>query len=239
MTQPKITPLHQDLTFHGPLSDERARRLIRTLAPLDGAHVVDLGCGWAELLLRILESAPTATGHGVDRDEEAIEHARANAHTRGLTDRVVLESADVATWSGDPSDVVIVNGASQVWGGPETEHTATALRECHALLRPADACCWARASGNTSPPRSNWRRCRSPGTSTVTWRAWSSWRWSTATACCRCARRLWTSGTSSSPNTHWPGNAGYWPTRTPHTHQRSGPKQTDTATNAYTAGAEP
>ncbi|SDO04698.1 SAM-dependent methyltransferase [Lentzea jiangxiensis] len=66
MTPPEIAPLHDDLTFHGPLSEERAARLIRSLLPLDNAHVLDLGCGWAELLLRPLEAAPTATGTGVD-----------------------------------------------------------------------------------------------------------------------------------------------------------------------------
>ena len=40
MTKPEITPLHEDVTFHGPLSEERAARLIRSLAPLDGARVL-------------------------------------------------------------------------------------------------------------------------------------------------------------------------------------------------------
>ncbi|WP_285747058.1 class I SAM-dependent methyltransferase [Lentzea sp. NBRC 105346] len=132
----KLTPLHEDLTFHGPLSEERAARLIRSLGSLKDAHVVDVGCGWAELLLRILEADPSATGHGVDRDAEAIAHGRENARARGLADRVELEVADVAAWSGGPADVLIVNGASQVWGGAETEHTANALRAGRALLRP-------------------------------------------------------------------------------------------------------
>src|SRR5882757_495805 len=78
MTQPVISPLHEDLIFHGPLSDGRAAQLIRSLGALDGQHVVDLGCGWAELLLRTVAAEPGATGHGVDRDAIAIEHGRAN-----------------------------------------------------------------------------------------------------------------------------------------------------------------
>ena len=137
MTTPEIAPLHEDLTFHGPLSAERAGRLIRGLRPLDGKHVVDVGCGWAEFLLRTLEAAPTATGTGVDRDATAIAHAQANAEARGLTSRVSLRAADVQQWQPErPADVVIVNGASQVWGGDPLQHTANALAAARKLLNP-------------------------------------------------------------------------------------------------------
>ncbi|WP_374224008.1 hypothetical protein [Nocardiopsis sp. MG754419] len=43
MTTPDIPPLYRDLDFNGPLSDERAVRLIRSLGPLAGRHVVDVG----------------------------------------------------------------------------------------------------------------------------------------------------------------------------------------------------
>jgi len=97
--------------------------------------VVDLGCGWAELLLRTLAAEPTVTGQGVDVDVAAIEHGRANAHARGLADRVVLDVGDAATWSGSGVDVLIVNGASHVWGGEPAEHTTNALAAGRALLR--------------------------------------------------------------------------------------------------------
>ncbi|MFS8101174.1 methyltransferase domain-containing protein [Lentzea alba] len=137
MTKPEITPLHEDVTFHGPLSEERAARLIRSLGPLDEKHVVDLGCGWAEFLLRTLEAAPTATGTGVDLKAEDIAHAQANAEKRGLADRVELIATDVQQWQPEKlADVVIVNGASQVWGGDPLVHTENALREARKLLNP-------------------------------------------------------------------------------------------------------
>jgi cyclopropane fatty-acyl-phospholipid synthase-like methyltransferase len=135
VTGPVIPPLHEDLTFHGPLSSARADQLIRSLGPLAGQHVVDLGCGWAELLLRVLATEPTATGTGVDQDVAAIEHGRANAHARGLADRATLVVGDAGAWTGE-ADVLIVNGATQVWGGEPTEHTANALRKGRELLRP-------------------------------------------------------------------------------------------------------
>lgn len=87
-----ISPPHEDLTFHGPLSTSRAGQLINSLGRLAGQHVVDLGCGWAELLLRALATEPTATGEGADQDAGAIEYGRANAQARGLADRVTSRS---------------------------------------------------------------------------------------------------------------------------------------------------
>jgi SAM-dependent methyltransferase len=137
MTSPKISPLYEDVTFHGPLSEERAARLIRSLLPLDGAHVIDIGCGWAEFLLRTLEAAPTATGTGVDRNATDIAYAQANAAARGLADRVSLVVSDVEQWQPDAlADVVVVNGATQVWGGDPLQHTVNALTEVRKLLKP-------------------------------------------------------------------------------------------------------
>lgn len=135
MTQPVIPPLHEDLDFHGPFSESRADQVIRSLGTLYGQHVVDLGCGWAELLLRTLVAEPTATGYGVDLDAASIEHGRANARARRLTDRVTLDVGDASEWSGG-AGVLIVNGATHVWGGEPAEHTANALTAGRTLLRP-------------------------------------------------------------------------------------------------------
>lgn len=59
---------YADLDFNAPISTAHAREAVASLRPLTGATVVDLGCGWAELLLRILEEEPSAQGFGVDRD---------------------------------------------------------------------------------------------------------------------------------------------------------------------------
>ena len=42
------------LAFHGPLSEERALQLVNELTATTPATVLDIGCGWAELMLRIL-----------------------------------------------------------------------------------------------------------------------------------------------------------------------------------------
>ncbi len=65
-------PWHTELEFNAPLSSARADAVIESLQPLDRASVVDLGCGWGELLQRLLEREPTARGVGVDTSPAAI-----------------------------------------------------------------------------------------------------------------------------------------------------------------------
>ena len=123
------------------MSPVRADAVIRSLGPLAGQHLVDLGCGWAQLLLRALATEPTATGAGIDQDAAAIEHGRSTAHAQGLDGRVdlVVGDAGVFTSSGPAGRdvaVLIVNRATQVWGGDPVDHTARALRAARAILRP-------------------------------------------------------------------------------------------------------
>ncbi|WP_026116886.1 SAM-dependent methyltransferase [Nocardiopsis valliformis] len=149
MTTPEIPPMYRDLDFNGPLSDERAVRLIRSLGPLEGRHVVDVGCGWAELLLRTLATEPGATGFGIDRGEANIRHGQDNAKERGLADRVELVVGDAGEWKGEPADVVFNVGSAHVWGGDPVVHTANALEALADLTKPGGRalfgeCFWKR-----------------------------------------------------------------------------------------------
>ncbi len=111
-----LTPLHEDLSFNSPLSDETAATLISGLGDVGTATVVDIGCGWAELLLRILAANPRATGIGYDTNGQALAHGRANASARGLAERADLIEGDAATTFTGRADVLVSIGASQVWG---------------------------------------------------------------------------------------------------------------------------
>jgi len=122
---------HKYLDFNAPLSDARAYELINSLQPLAGSAVVDYGCGWAELLLRALETDPAARGVGIDGDDWAIDRGRANATARGITSNVRLELDDVTTWEAPPADVAISIGASHAWGG-----TRQTLEAMHSRVRP-------------------------------------------------------------------------------------------------------
>jgi SAM-dependent methyltransferase len=127
-----MTALPEDryarLDFNSPLSDERAALLIAEAEPTGGERVVDLGCGWGELLLRTVTAAPGATGDGVDTSPYALERGRRNATARGLADRVTFHEAEAASWTGTGYDLAICIGSSHAWP-TGTDEALAALRE--------------------------------------------------------------------------------------------------------------
>lgn len=110
-------PLWQQLTFLSPTSEERAETHVAWLAEdLGEGTVADVGCGWAELLLRVLARAPRARGLGIDLDTSRIERARRVATERGLQDRVELLAGPGIEHLPDHVDALVAMGSSQVWG---------------------------------------------------------------------------------------------------------------------------
>jgi len=137
---------HSGLTFDAPLSEQRAGELVARLAIAPGGHVLDLGCGWGELLLRIVAAHPGTTGTGVDSDRAALDRGRRLAAQRGLTERVDFAEADAARFD-DRGDVVLCVGANHIWGG-----ATEALRALRGLAEPGSlvlygAGFWERAPG--------------------------------------------------------------------------------------------
>ncbi len=95
MTDMQAPPRLTRLTFHGPLSEARAARIVDRLARTRPASVLDIGCGWGELMLRILGAIPGTIGTGIDLDERDLARGRDNAQARGLAEHVsfIRESA--------------------------------------------------------------------------------------------------------------------------------------------------
>ncbi|MFF7178659.1 methyltransferase [Streptomyces sp. NPDC008121] len=137
MTANDLPPRLGDLTFHGPLSEARATRLIERLAAPAPATVLDIGCGWGELLMRVLEAAPGATGVGLDINGEDLARGRVLAGERGLADRVeFVEESALGTTRG-PVDAILCLGSSQALCDPDQPHDpAAALRELRRLVTP-------------------------------------------------------------------------------------------------------
>lgn len=116
MTDPRPPRLTR-LTHHGPLSDARAAAIVARLARARPATVLDVGCGWGELVLQLLAAVPGATGLGVDRNADDLDRGRRAAVERDLTDRVVFADRPVAELTG-PFDVVLCVGSSQAFAEP-------------------------------------------------------------------------------------------------------------------------
>lgn len=137
MTDNDLPPRLGSLTFHGPLSESRATRMIERLAAAAPATVLDIGCGWGELLLRTLEAAPGSTGVGLDINAEDLARGRVLAKERGLAERVeFVEESALGTTRG-PVDAILCLGSSHALGDPELPHdAAAALRELRRLVRP-------------------------------------------------------------------------------------------------------
>jgi len=113
-----LSPLHLDLTFMAPLSEQRANRLVHFVAKDLAGTVVDAGCGWAELLIRVLEVAPAARGIGIDLKDSSIEYAQTLAQKRGVANRITLIAGDAKDHLPASSQAAICIGASQIWGPP-------------------------------------------------------------------------------------------------------------------------
>ena len=121
---------YRHLAFNAPLSGARADGIAARLATAAPADALDIGCGWGELLLRVVERLPAAQGLGVDVDAELLQRGRDAARQRGIADRVRFENL-----RGDrvrqPADLVVCVGSSQVFGG-----AAAALESLWRLVRP-------------------------------------------------------------------------------------------------------
>jgi cyclopropane fatty-acyl-phospholipid synthase-like methyltransferase len=137
MTDAELPPSLTRLTFHGPLSEARASRLVARLTRNTPRTVLDIGCGWGELILRILAAAPDATGFGLDTDESDLARGRENARARGLAGRVTfVRESGVGTRRG-PADLVLCLGASHALTEVQPPgHTAAALAELRRLVSP-------------------------------------------------------------------------------------------------------
>jgi SAM-dependent methyltransferase len=120
------------MRWNTPLSEAHAELLLRRLELPESGSILDLGCGWGELLLR----AVAATGHsaslgvGVDTYGPDLERGRRGARERGLVDQVTFTEASAVDWN-EPADRVLCIGATHAWGG-----TRAALEALVQTVKP-------------------------------------------------------------------------------------------------------
>ncbi|WP_228978906.1 cyclopropane-fatty-acyl-phospholipid synthase family protein [Streptomyces sp. DH12] len=137
MTDTDLPPRLTNLTFHGPLSEGRAERLAGELAATRPSTVLDIGCGWGEFLLRVLDAAPGATGVGLDIREDDLARGRRVAEARGLGERAAFVAESALGTRHGPADVVLCMGSGQALCDPEGPYdVAAALAELRRLVTP-------------------------------------------------------------------------------------------------------
>ena len=113
-----------------------------------GARLLDVGCGTADLTIRLVSSYPGVTALGIDGSEAMLAHGRDLVEKAGLTPRIELERRyfpDPALEGGD-FDAVTANSLLHHLSNPVAFWAA--LRRCAKpgapilvgdLRRPADA----------------------------------------------------------------------------------------------------
>jgi cyclopropane fatty-acyl-phospholipid synthase-like methyltransferase len=105
------------MRWNTPLSEEHAARLLARLEIGRRQSVLDLGCGWGELLLRaVADRDRSGAAVGVDIDADLLARGRAAAAARRLDDRVTFVRARAEEWR-EPADRVLCIGAAHAWGG--------------------------------------------------------------------------------------------------------------------------
>ncbi|MCD0442747.1 class I SAM-dependent methyltransferase [Glycomyces sp. A-F 0318] len=118
------------LDCNSPIAAWRFERHVEECAAASPGTIVDIGCGWGELLQRITERVPGARAYGIDSDVALLERGRAGAARRGLDSRLEFVEYQGRDWS-EPADLVISIGAAHAFGT-----AAEALRELYGLVRP-------------------------------------------------------------------------------------------------------
>lgn len=114
----ELSPLYRHLAFNTPLSEGKAAELVSFLSQHSLGTVVDVGCGWAALLIRFLNSRQDACGIGIDLSPDSIAYAEQLAAKSEIDQRLELICGDVKEKLPAAMQGAICIGASQIWGPP-------------------------------------------------------------------------------------------------------------------------
>jgi SAM-dependent methyltransferase len=110
---------HAGRTILGPYGAADSEALLDVLALAPGSRALDVGCGKADLLVRLARRG--VTGIGIDRNAAFVAAGRALAREAGVADLVELRVAEAeADGAGLPRDLdlAVCIGATQALGGP-------------------------------------------------------------------------------------------------------------------------
>jgi SAM-dependent methyltransferase len=109
---------HRDHDYMNPICAAKVERLL-DLLPLDaGSRVLDLGCGRAELSLRIIERFGS-TVVAVDNSSMMLDAARERAEWTGALAKLHLDDIDIREFRADPETfhLSVMRGGGGIAGG--------------------------------------------------------------------------------------------------------------------------
>ncbi len=111
---------HTNHEVLNPLSNSSLDELIELISPLDGGRVLDIACGKAEPLTRIVERYGVSAV-GVDLSPPFVDAARKRLAERVPGADVEIVEVDGAKYepAGEPFDAALCLGASWIWDGYE------------------------------------------------------------------------------------------------------------------------
>lgn len=120
------------MLFNSPLHASKADRIIKQLNLKSGSHVLDVGCGDGEFLVRVAERYEIR-GVGLDHNEDLIGKAQAKSSQRVKSGNVTFSTQDAANFSSQTSlyDLIICIGSEFIFGGYEA-----ALKKLKPSLAP-------------------------------------------------------------------------------------------------------
>lgn len=139
MTDMLAAARYAKLRWNTPLSDAHAAELLDHLDLATATSIVDLGCGWGELLLRAAARG-VAKAVGVDTDPAGLDRGRRAALVRDLDVKFVERAA--ADWHGT-ADRALCIGASHAFGGSRAMLAALAEVVPRGRVLVGDGC-WER-----------------------------------------------------------------------------------------------
>jgi SAM-dependent methyltransferase len=113
VTDPLAAARYAALRWNTPLSEAHAEELLDHLDLTEATSIVDLGCGWGELLLRAA-ARTSAKATGVDTAPDGLDRGRRAALARGLDVTFVEQRAE--DWHGT-ADRALCIGSSHTLGG--------------------------------------------------------------------------------------------------------------------------
>ncbi len=109
---------HREHDYCNPLSPAKFERLLDLLPLGEHSRVLDLGCGRAELALRIIERFGSQV-IAIDHSSLMLDAARERAEWTGALSRLHLDNVDIRNFESDPDTfhLTVYLGAGGIEGG--------------------------------------------------------------------------------------------------------------------------